>query len=122
MRNHTWTSVIFHHPKDLATNDNDKLSRSSVDISLPVTGVTNPGSEAWSNVASEHMILFLPEGRVHAKMDQEIIRHIIARGLDTMLPSPGQLWDEAETLLKKEKSCPDLLSSSQETWTCDRYW
>ena len=76
--------------------------RSLIDRSLPVTGIASPSSKVWSDVADAHTILSLPKERMHAEADQEIIRHSIAKGVGTMLLSPGQLWGQSRGLLKKE--------------------
>lgn len=76
--------------------------RSLIDRSLPVTGIASPSSKVWSDVADAHTILSLPKERMHAEADQEIIRHSIAKGVGTMLLSPGQLWGRSRGLLKKE--------------------
>jgi len=76
--------------------------RSLIDRSLPVTGIASPSSKVWSDVADAHTILSFPKERMHAETDQEIIRHSIAKGVGTMLLSPGQLWGRSRGLLKKE--------------------
>ena len=78
--------------------------RSLIDLSLPITGVADLDGKVWSDVADVHTILSLPKERMHAKTDQEIIRHSIAQGVGTMLLSPGQLWGRSSGLLKKESN------------------
>ena len=76
--------------------------RSLINLSLPVTGIASPGSKVWSDVADAHTILSFPKERMHAEADQKIIRQSIAKGVGTMLLSPGQLWGRSRGLLKKE--------------------
>lgn len=76
--------------------------RSLIDRSLPVTGIASPSEKIWSDVADAHTILSLPKERMHAEADQEIIRHSIAKGVGTILLSPGQLWGRSKGLLRKE--------------------
>ncbi len=76
--------------------------RSLIDLSLPVTGIASPSSKVWGDVADADTILSFPKERMHAEADQEIIRHSIAKGVGTMLLSPGQLWGRSVGLLKKE--------------------
>lgn len=76
--------------------------RSLIDLSIPVTGTADPDGKVWSDVADAHTILSFPKERMHAEADQEIIRHSIAKGVGTMLLSPGQLWGRSSGPLKKE--------------------
>lgn len=76
--------------------------RSLIDRSLPVTGIASPSDKIWSDVADAHTILSLPKERMHAEADQKIIRHSIAKGVGTILLSPGQLWGRSKGLLRKE--------------------
>jgi nucleoside-diphosphate-sugar epimerase len=76
--------------------------RSLIDRSLPVTGISSPIDKIWSDVADAHTILSLPKERTHAEADQEIIRHSIAKGVGTILLSPGQLWGRSKGLFRKE--------------------
>ena len=76
--------------------------RSLIDRSLPITGIAIPSDKIWSDVADAHTILSLPKERMHAEADQEIIRHSIAKGVGTILLSPGQLWGRSKGLLRKE--------------------
>ncbi|MCJ1477868.1 hypothetical protein MMC13_006541 [Lambiella insularis] len=78
--------------------------RSLLDLSVPITGIESPNSKVWSDIADAHTILSFPKERMHAEADQEIIRHSIAKGVGTMLLSPGQLWGRSRGLLKKESA------------------
>ena len=77
-------------------------SRSLLDLSLPITGTADPDGKIWSDVDDAHTILSFPKERIHAEADQEIIRHSIAKGVGTMLLSPGQQWGRSRSLSKKE--------------------
>jgi nucleoside-diphosphate-sugar epimerase len=76
--------------------------RSLIDLSLPITGEARTDSRPWSDIDDLHTILKLPKTRMHAEADQAIIAHSAARGIGTMLISPGQLWGQGKGLLKKE--------------------
>jgi len=76
--------------------------RSLLDLSIPITGIESPNSKIWSDIADAHTILSLPKERMHADADQEIIRYSVAKGVGTMLLSPGQLFGRSRGLLKKE--------------------
>ncbi len=76
--------------------------RSLLDLSVPITGMESPNSKVWSDVADAHTLISFPKERMHAEANQEIIRHSIAKGVGTMLLSPGQLWGRSKGLLKKE--------------------
>ena len=78
--------------------------RSLIDISLPITGIARPDSRPWSDITDVHAILNLPKERMHAGADQAIIAHSAAKGVGTMLVSPGQLWGRGKGHLKKESS------------------
>lgn len=79
-------------------------TRSLIDPSLPVTGVGDPDSRPWSDIADAKTILNLPKGRPHAEADQSIIAHGIAKGVGVMLISPGQQWGRGKGHLKKESA------------------
>ena len=87
--------------------------RSLIDRSLPVTGIEDPNSKIWSDVADAHTILSLPKERLHTEADQEIIRYSIAKGVGTMLLSPGQLWGRSRGLLKKESHAATYYAVAQ---------
>jgi nucleoside-diphosphate-sugar epimerase len=76
--------------------------RSLIDLSMPITGAARTDSRPWSDVDDLHSILNLPTGRMHAGADQAIITHSAAKGIGTMLISPGQLWGRGKGVLKKE--------------------
>ncbi len=76
--------------------------RSLIDLSLPITGVARTSSRPWSDVSDTQAILNLPKDRMHAEADQTIIAHSVAKGVGTMLVSPGQLWGRGKGHLKKE--------------------
>ncbi|KAF2173683.1 hypothetical protein M409DRAFT_48623 [Zasmidium cellare ATCC 36951] len=77
--------------------------RSLIDLSKPITGNLDPGSRPWSDITDAEKILSVPEDRIHADADQAIIAHSIARGVGTILASPGQLWGRGKGHLKKER-------------------
>lgn len=64
--------------------------RSLVDRSLPVTGIASTDSRIWSDITDAREILSLPKERMHAEADQAIVAHSIAKGVGTILVSPGQ--------------------------------
>jgi nucleoside-diphosphate-sugar epimerase len=76
--------------------------RSLIDTTLPVTGSIHPSSRPWSDIHDIHTIISLPKTRMHADSDQAIIAQSAARGVGTMLISPGQLFGQGKGLLKKE--------------------
>lgn len=78
--------------------------RSLIDLSSPITGNLRASSRPWSDVADAHTILNVPEDRMHAGADQAIVAHSIAKGVGTMLVSPGQLWGRGKGPLKKESN------------------
>ncbi len=78
--------------------------RSLIDPSFPVTGIARTSSRPWSDVSDARAILTLPKERMHAGADQAIIAHGTAKGVGTMLISPGQLWGRGKGHLKKESS------------------
>ena len=77
-------------------------TRSLIDLSLPITGVASPDSRPWSDIVDARAILSLPKERFHAEADQAIIAYGAAKGVGTMLISPGQLWGRGKGHLKKE--------------------
>ena len=77
-------------------------TRSLIDLSLPVTGIASTNSRPWSDVIDARTILSLPKERIHAEADQAIIAYGTAKGVGTMLISPGQLWGRGKGHLKKE--------------------
>ncbi|KIW15124.1 hypothetical protein PV08_07911 [Exophiala spinifera] len=78
--------------------------RSLIDLSIPITGVARSDSKIWSDIADAHAILDLPSHRMHAGTDQAIVKHSLARGVGTILVSPGQLWGQGKAHLKKESN------------------
>lgn len=78
--------------------------RSLIDLSQPITGNLSPTSRPWSDITDADAILSVPEDRMHALADQEIISHSTRRGVGTMLVSPGQLWGRGKGVLKKESN------------------
>jgi nucleoside-diphosphate-sugar epimerase len=76
--------------------------RSLIDRSLPITGIATTSSRIWSDIDDAQTILSLPKERMHAEADQAIIAHGIAKGVGTILISPGQLWGRGKGLLKQE--------------------
>ncbi|KAF7531915.1 hypothetical protein G7054_g8439 [Neopestalotiopsis clavispora] len=78
--------------------------RSLIDLSKPITGNLRASSRPWSDVTDAHTILNVPEDRMHAGADQAIVAHSIAKGVGTMLVSPGQLWGRGKGPLKKESN------------------
>lgn len=78
--------------------------RSLIDLSLPITGNLREGSCLWSDVADAKAILAVPEDRMHAGADQAIIAHSVAKGVGTILLSPGQLWGRGKGHIKKESN------------------
>lgn len=78
--------------------------RSLIDPSVPITGIARTSSRPWSDVTDAHAILTLSKERMHAGADQAIITHSAAKGVGTMLISPGQLWGRGKGHLKKESS------------------
>lgn len=77
--------------------------RSLIDLSEPITGNLKP-RRPWSDITDAETILSVPGDRMHAGADQAIIAHSIAKGVGTMLVSPGQLWGRGKGHLKKESS------------------
>ena len=88
--------------------------RSMIDVSIPIIGIGRPDSKIWSDVADVDTILSLPKERMHAEADQKIIRHSIAKGVGTMLLSPGQLWGRSRGLLKKESAASAYYTAVKE--------
>ena len=78
--------------------------RSLIDLSKPITGNLRESSRPWSDITDAHTILNVPEDRIHAGADQAIVAHSIAKGVGTMLVSPGQLWGRGKGHLKKESN------------------
>ncbi|KAH7379115.1 hypothetical protein DE146DRAFT_671922 [Phaeosphaeria sp. MPI-PUGE-AT-0046c] len=78
--------------------------RSLIDLSVPITGNLRASSRPWSDVADAHTILNIPNDRIHAGADQAIVAHSTAKGVGTMLVSPGQLWGRGKGHLKKESN------------------
>ncbi|KAM0193767.1 hypothetical protein ACHAPI_007417 [Fusarium lateritium] len=78
--------------------------RSLIDLSNPITGNLRASSRPWSDVTDAHTILNVPKDRIHAGADQAIVAHSIAKGVGTMLVSPGQLWGRGKGHLKKESN------------------
>lgn len=76
--------------------------RSLIDRSLQVTGELQDGARPWSDVDDIETILNLPHDRIHAEADQTIIARVIAKGVGTMLISPGQLFGSGAGQLGKE--------------------
>ena len=75
--------------------------RSLIDLSRPITGAKSSG-RPWSDITDAHTILNFPKERMHAAAEQEIIAHSVAKGVGTMLVSPGQLWGRGRGHLKPE--------------------
>ncbi|KAF2647266.1 NAD(P)-binding protein [Lophiostoma macrostomum CBS 122681] len=78
--------------------------RSLIDLSKPITGNLRASSRPWSDITDAHTILNVPEDRIHAGADQAIVAHSTAKGVGTMLVSPGQLWGRGKGHLKKESN------------------
>ncbi|RAO66594.1 uncharacterized protein BHQ10_002606 [Talaromyces amestolkiae] len=78
--------------------------RSLIDLSDPITGNLKASSRPWSDITDAHIILNVPKDRMHAGADQAIIAHSTAKGVGTMLVSPGQLWGQGKGYLKKESN------------------
>jgi nucleoside-diphosphate-sugar epimerase len=78
--------------------------RSLIDLSNPITGNLKASSRPWSDITDAHTILNVPEDRIHAGADQAIVAHSTAKGVGTMLVSPGQLWGQGRGYLKKESN------------------
>jgi nucleoside-diphosphate-sugar epimerase len=78
--------------------------RSLIDLSIPITGNLRASSRPWSDVTDGHTILNVPQDRMHAGADQAIVAHSAAKGVGTMLVSPGQLWGRGKGPLKKESN------------------
>jgi nucleoside-diphosphate-sugar epimerase len=78
--------------------------RSLIDLSNPITGNLRASSRPWSDITDGHAILAVPKDRMHAGADQAIIDHSAAKGVGTMLVSPGQLWGRGKGHLKKESN------------------
>lgn len=76
--------------------------RSLIDPSLPITGNARSDSRPWSDVSDADAILNLPKERMHAGADHTIVELSAARGVGTILVSPGQLWGQGKAYLKKE--------------------
>ena len=79
-------------------------TRSLIDLSIPVTGMSSAHDRPWSDIADAQAILSLPKDRIHAEADQAIISYSIAKGLGSILLSPGQLWGHGKGHMKKEAS------------------
>lgn len=78
--------------------------RSLIDLSNPITGNLRGSSRPWSDITDAHTILNFPPDRMHAGADQAIVAHSTAKGVGTMLVSPGQLWGQGKGHLKKESN------------------
>lgn len=78
--------------------------RSLIDFSEPITGNLRASSRVWSDITDAHTILNVPKDRMHAGADQAIVAHSTARGVGTMLISPGQLWGRGKGHIKKESN------------------
>ena len=78
--------------------------RSLINPSLPITGIARSNSRPWSDVSDADAILNLPKERMHAGADHAIVEYSAARGVGTILVSPGQLWGRGKGHLKKESS------------------
>ena len=78
--------------------------RSLIDLSNPITGNLGASSRPWSDITDAHRIMNLPRDRIHAGADQAIVAHSTAKGVGTMLVSPGQLWGLGKGHLKKESN------------------
>ncbi|KAK4039826.1 NAD(P)-binding protein [Parachaetomium inaequale] len=78
--------------------------RSLIDLSKPITGNLGTSSRPWSDITDAHAILAVPKDRMHAGADQAIIAHSAAKGVGTILVSPGQLWGRGKGHLKKESN------------------
>jgi nucleoside-diphosphate-sugar epimerase len=78
--------------------------RSLIDLSNPITGNLRASSRPWSDITDAHTILNVPNDRMHAGADQAIVAHSTAKGVGTMLISPGQLWGRGKGHLKKESN------------------
>lgn len=78
--------------------------RSLIDLSKPITGDSTGDSRPWSDVYDAEAILNVPEDRIHAGADRAIVAHSVARGVGSMLLSPGQLWGRGKGPLKKESN------------------
>jgi nucleoside-diphosphate-sugar epimerase len=78
--------------------------RSLIDLSNPIIGNLRASSRPWSDITDAHTILNVPEDRMHAGADQAIVAHSTAKGVGTMLVSPGQLWGRGKGHLKKESN------------------
>lgn len=78
--------------------------RSLIDLSNPITGNLKTSSRPWSDITDAQIILNVPKDRMHAGADQAIVAHSIAKGVGTMLISPGQLWGRGKGHLKKESN------------------
>lgn len=75
--------------------------RSLIDFSKPISGALEPGTDPWSDLHDTHAILNVPKDRIHAGADQAVIAYSVAKGVGTMLVSPGQLWGQGKGHLKK---------------------
>ncbi|KAK4163718.1 NAD(P)-binding protein [Cladorrhinum sp. PSN259] len=78
--------------------------RSLIDLSNPITGNHGASSRPWSDITDAHTILNVPKDRMHAGADQAIVSHSTAKGVGTMLVSPGQLFGRGKGHLKKESN------------------
>ena len=78
--------------------------RSLIDLSAPITGKFKESSRPWSDITDAHKILNVPKDRIHAGADQAIVAHSAAKGVGSMLVSPGQLWGRGKGPLKKESN------------------
>ena len=77
-------------------------TRSLIDLSAPVTGTADGSKRPWSDIQDIKKILSLPKERFHAGADQSIIAHGVAKGVGSMLVSPGQLWGRGKGQIKTE--------------------
>lgn len=78
--------------------------RSLIDPSGPITGNLRTSSRPWSDTTDAQTILDVAKDRMHAGADQAIVAHSIAKGVGTMLVSPGQLWGQGKGHLQKESN------------------
>lgn len=78
--------------------------RSLIDLSTPITGNLRANSRPWSDITDAQAILNVPADRIHAGADQAIVAHSTAKGVGTILISPGQLWGRGKGHMKKESN------------------
>ena len=78
--------------------------RSLIDHSVPVTGISGANQRPWSDITDARTILSLPKEQMHAEADQAIISYSTAKGVGSILLSPGQLWGRGKGHMKKEAS------------------